>query len=299
MKNSDKIYDLCCITTFTNSDSVYNLLDSLKYNNNQLSIIFIFINQTESDIVIPNYHIDFCIIKTSRTSLSKARNNALQYLFKNNILYTHLMFPDDDSSFSPDFFLCYKELIKSNFNYLIDVYCIGSTNIFKPNKYKNHQKLTYINYDAAMSVNMIISQKNIHKTNYFDENLGVGSRFGGGEDVDFFIRVCKDNISEFEYVKDIYYYHPSPNSTYSNLSFKKILKRFIAYGDGTIYALCKNKMYLPAAYISIRGLGGFFISLITFNLKLSIAYLVSFTTRVLMIFKFFLIYDRLNNKYND
>jgi hypothetical protein len=299
LKSNNTVFDLCCITTFSKRDTVNELLDSLRFNNNLLSILFIIVNQTEQEISILQNQATFFIINTSKISLSKARNLALQFLFKNKLQYLHLMFPDDDSTFSSIFFYSYKKYIKNDYNYLIDVYSLGSTNLFKPNNYRNFQYLDYKNFDAAMSVNMVISKKMIGKTNYFDEMLGVGSKFGGGEDVDFYVRVCKDNDCKFIYIKDIFYFHPSPNMTYNNRSFRYLIKRFIAYGNGTIYALCKNNMYFSAIYISIRGLGGFFISLISLHFKLSLAYLVSFITRFVMIIKYIFKYNRQNNKCND
>ena len=38
-----------------------------------------------------------------------------------------------------------------------------------------------------MSVNMIITKKSINNIGYFDENLGGGSRGGGGEEVELLI----------------------------------------------------------------------------------------------------------------
>lgn len=48
------------------------------------------------------------------------------------------------------------------------------------------------NYQNAMSVNMIIQYDHFIEIGFFDERMGVGAKYGAGEDGDFFLESVND-----------------------------------------------------------------------------------------------------------
>ncbi len=61
-----------------------------------------------------------------------------------------------------------------------------------------------------MSVNMIISFKTFLLVGLLDERLGAGAKYGGGEDVDYFIRSCYHSNEGFLYKKKYIVIIPLP-----------------------------------------------------------------------------------------
>ena len=281
-----KNYDLVFISTFIDRDYIDNLINSTVINNQDLTILFIIINQTKNSLEFPTSSlIDFYQINTDRLSLSKARNIGINHLLKNNFSFGHIMFPDDDTTFSNTFFSKYKEYIKKGANYLIDVYCFGTEKLFKPTNFKNESVLYRENHSSAMSVNMIICFDTFKLVGLFDERLGIGAQYGSGEDGDYFIRSCDVTGKGFIYQKMMFNFHPSSINKFSQMSLSQTIKTYIAYGNGAIFVLCKHKMHQMALMICFYALGGAILSLLKFNFKLFVAYGTAFFSRLIMFFQ--------------
>lgn len=279
-------YNLVFITTFINHENIQNLINSTIENNKHLTLLFIIINQTQNKLEVPDsLLIDFYQINTDRLSLSKARNTGINHLLKQNIIFGHIMFPDDDTTFSDTFFYRYNECIRDDTNYLIDVHCFGSEKLFKSINFKNESLLKKENHSAAMSVNMIICYNTFKLVGLFDERIGIGTKFGSGEDGDYFIRSCDVTGNGFIYQKKLFNFHPASTDKFAQMSLSKTIKTYISYGDGAIFVLCKHKMYKMALVICIYALGGAVLSLFKFKFKLFLAYQVAFFTRLYMYFK--------------
>tara|TARA_R110002050_G_scaffold237905_1_gene374011 strand:+ start:22572 stop:23465 length:894 start_codon:yes stop_codon:yes gene_type:complete len=281
-----KSYNTVFISTFIDRKNIDHLIRTALDNNQTLSILFIIVNQTKSELILPSStHIDFLQINTERLSLSKARNIGINYLLKNEINFEHIMFPDDDTTFSNVFFDRYKDYINSDENYLIDVYCFRSSNLFKPVKYVEGEFLNRRNFEAAMSVNMIINYKTFVQVGIFDERLGVGAKYGAGEDADYYIRACDFSHHRFIYIKTLFNFHPSSSNKFSKMKLKQIINKYTTYGNGAIFMLCKHKMYFEAFKICFRAIGGVIVALCKLNFKLFIAYGFAFFSRLSMFVK--------------
>lgn len=279
-------YNIVFISTFIDIKNIDSLIDSVIKNNQELSICFIIINQTKSQLNLPSSSlIDFCQINTERLSLSKARNTGINYLMQQKIQFEHIMFPDDDTTFSDAFFDRFKDYISLDENYLIDVYCFGSTNLFKPLKYLECEFLNKYNFDAAMSVNMVINYKTFLKVGIFDERLGIGAKYGAGEDADYFIRASDSTAHGFIFTKVLFNFHPSSSNKFSKMKLQHIINKYINYGDGAIFMLCKHKMYFEAFKICFRAIGGALVAFYKLNFKLFLAYFIAFFSRLLMFVK--------------
>jgi hypothetical protein len=278
--NYNSKFDLVFLTTFIDFSHVYTLIESVNNLEKEGEFLFIFVNQTDDklDDAVCNFnHIE---ISSSRIGLSSARNLGIEFILNNNIIFNHIMFPDDDTVFEKDFIRKFAE-IDFNKNYIIDTFILNSVDFYKVINKENGEHLGVENYQVAMSVNMIISYSSFLMVKYFDKQLGAGGKFGAGEDLDYYFRVCY-LCGGFYYNNILFTRHPSPNSTYSNMSFNNLIKRFINYGNGTIFAFCKNRHYFNALICCIRAIFGGVYYLLKLDLRLSFAYLVAFFSRAIM-----------------
>lgn len=264
---------LVFITTFIDLNCIFNLLSSISDNNKKVHVLILVIAQNgevvNSNVYNTNFTTVVCICFNSILSLSIARNKGLEYITSNNILYEYLMFPDDDSSFDSEFFDNFLCLV--TMNTLIDVYRIGTKELFKETKYEQNAVLSVKNYDAAMSVNMVIDANTISKVGFFDIKMGVGSEYGAGEDVDFFIRCCNITRTGFKYEKRLWNYHPNGSDKYKYMTLFQMIKRYKNYGRGAIYLFNKHKLYHLSLKYCLLAFGGGFIALSKFDFKLAIA----------------------------
>lgn len=279
-----KKFDLVFLVTFQNLENIFNLIETIKLNS-KLNLLTILINQSGNSISIfnssPNYFIEIIVDKNS---LSFCRNVGIDHLLNNKIDFDHIMFPDDDTTFNNIFFDNFKSIVSLNHNYLIDVYTKGTSELYISNSFIDGSIVTKNQYHIAMSVNMIISKQYFDSVHYFDEKLGVGALYGSAEDTDYFLRIV--NLSgSFIYTKQLCNFHPSPKNKYKKLKFMSLISRFINYGNGILFALCKHKMFFAGFKVCIRAIGGSILSFLRLNFKLSIVYFISFFFRCALMFK--------------
>lgn len=285
-----KYYDLVFFSTCTNSQHIGNLYDSVAKNNVYIKVgLFIFfqngvkVNFSHSN----SEYLDLYELSSmSMHSLSNARNRCIEYYTAQGFKSEYVMFPDDDTTFDEEFFKSFSHVVSSNM--LIDVLCTGKKNPYMSFKNLQDGQLTSY-YKYAMSVNMIIRTNNVLEIGGFDELLGVGARFGAGEDGDFFIRVCK-KYGSFVYTDKLWNYHPSADSKNRQIPLLKLLKRYKSYGEGVIFLLVKHKMYLEAFKCVLSGFAGSIMALLLeFNVRLSLARLYAGFVRLKSLFQFLLI----------
>ncbi len=122
-------YHLVLIVTCINDYYIEHMLNSVLENNHSITVLIIFINQSEHNFEFENLNnskVEIRQLKKNTVSSSKARNAGIQYLLDNNIHFSHIMFPDDDSTFPDVFFNQYTQTIENDSNYLIDIYCLDS-----------------------------------------------------------------------------------------------------------------------------------------------------------------------------
>lgn len=289
-------YDLIFISTCTTLDYVHDLLSSIANNNNCLNVcvIILFQGGLKMDIINNTPNTTFVNLKCDEFySLSEARNRVIQYVRKQNIVASYVMFPDDDSTFGEDFFDNFNHEVHSNT--LISVYCTGTKNLYKKMPSLNYMEQTD-NYLNAMSVNMIIQYEHFMEIGFFDEKMGVGAKYGAGEDGDFFLRIC-EKFGPFSFNQHLCTFHPASNVKFASMSLKNLILRYKKYGEGVICLLCKHRKYRQAFGCIIMGmLGAFKALLIDLNGKLCIARMVGVYYRSKMfLFLFFLKFCDISN----
>jgi hypothetical protein len=157
-------------------------------NLKNLEIIFVDQSSVYEEIKSLVVFFNFKYLKINPSSLSSARNQAMHLV--TGVL---LGFPDDDCWFHSNFF---RELV----NYFEDNIetSLLICNIIDPtnNKYYGNKPLVKKNIDdydiyfLPSSVSMFININIVENFDiYFDEDLGIGAKWGAGEDVELSFRI--------------------------------------------------------------------------------------------------------------
>lgn len=272
-------YNFVMIVPFMKVQVVNDLINSLLESNKRYSILLVLVDMSlEKDEWIEST--DLLTIKkislNNKVSSSRSRNIGIEYVVKHDVQFDYLLFPDDDTTFDASFFDLYESVIHGNT--ILNVLCRDT-------------KKTYSNYriaDGALlkkkdvlfvgCVRFMLSKDTFYKVGYFDEQLGVGAKYGAGEDGDYFLRALA--CDEFHYTAKVYNFHPSPLLKYSKLKFKELVLRFDNYGRGVVYMLCKHKLYKEGCIVCLRAIAGGGLALITGRWRLACAYWFSFFTRL-------------------
>lgn len=195
-------------------EEVRRFLDSLSqqtYSNYELIII----DQNEDnrlEKIIENYSDKIKAVKYHRVNfkgLSKARNYGINYIAPDADV---IAFPDDDCIYPANLLEKVKNEFEENPN--IDIL----TGISIDDKTGDISSGRWLSKDAiitlrnvwltAISYTIFIRFKPFKRYVYFDENLGVGAKFGSGEETDLILRLLKINCKAY-FKRNIVVYHPN------------------------------------------------------------------------------------------
>lgn len=269
---------LAFLTTLTNTSHIHNLLASVALNNQTVDLIIVLLQQNSIRIDANPYQTDYTRIilldYPDQLSLSAARNRLIAYC-NSYLVAQYIMFPDDDSTYDESFFNQFT--VAPSGNKLINVRYADKNGYFHSLPI-SAKSLSSRDYRLAISVNMILTSTTIEQTGAFDERLGAGARYGAGEDNDYFIRALR--VAPFSLCPQLYNLHPSSATTFSQLTLRQLVRRFNNYGKGVVFMLCKNGLRMQALYTCLRALGGAIISLLRLRLRMTVAYFLSFFTRI-------------------
>lgn len=280
MISSMKTFDLVFVTTSSSVKLLESYFECILLNNN-LKLLVVLVCQKGIEVLAPcSINTSIHIIKSKKQmSLSLARNYALEWLEENKIKFPFIMFPDDDSTFDQSFFYNFKSVVNEESNFLIDVKNHSDAGFFIKHHFQNGEFLDLKYWNKSCSVNMIINSDTMTYLKRFDENLGVGAKYGAGEDCDIFIRSVKGGFS-FIFTNELYTMHPAATKIYCDLSLSMLIKRFNNYGRGVVYVLMKHDMNFEALKVCFRGFLGSLIFALKGKFKLSSAYFISFLGRI-------------------
>jgi len=272
----------------TNQDNlnIYNLIKSIDYNVKTNKHLLIIINQgTELILNFSNPYLTIKTIQETKISLSKARNIALKYLLENSISSEYIMFPDDDSSFDSVFFENFQAILGSKKNYITPIFATGSKELYFGEKTEENTIITAKDHQLIGSPNQIICYNRLKNTLSFNEDLGVGAKYGSCEDFDLFIRL---NIlgEKFVFTNQLYNYHPRKVAAYKDVQLQTIVKRFKNYSSGFAFVIFKYKLFNLIPEYLIRTIGACVIFALKFQLKLSMAYFLQFFIRIRLLINF-------------
>ena len=199
-------------------------------------------------------------------NLSAAKNIGLS-ISKSNFI----CFLDDDVLIKDSYFLNSLQLIIQKKCDLLfsKINQINTSIPLSKNMGSNDLEINFFNTNCCLSSSMWIYQKNSKKI-FFDENLGLGAKYGSGEETDFIYNYLKKDKRVY-YSSKALIYHPKEFSEFKNL--KEICDKFTSYGKGQGAILRKNydDQKIISCYL-------FSISLIK-SLIASIAYVFVFKNR--------------------
>lgn len=279
--------DILMISTFIDSRMIKILLDSLIINKS-VKLHLVLLAQRGLDIDISKYTSelnDISIVKSENGyGLSQARNICMDYIMKHNIVADYVMFPDDDCFFSSDFFSNFREETKDKLPYIIASYGTNTkTHIIKTNC-NDGDKLYRKSYNIVASINLLVPYFLFEQVGKFDEILGVGAKYGAGEDADYYFR-CFKYIDYFIYTDKLFNYHPLSVDKNKEMTLSQLMSRYIKYGNGVIYLFYKHKMIKDAFYLCFKALCGCLISLFKLDFRMSYVYFIVVFTRSYMLAK--------------
>lgn len=284
-----KNYDLILISTCCNHEYIYELIESVRKYNNRLSACLIVVNQTILPIKeVENTSFTEIVLLEhgQKVNTSIARNIGIDYVLNNGLKSYFVAFPDDDSSYDAIFFERLHSLIgeKAYHNLVTDVYCTGTTKLFRKITLNDGALLNKSNFNIVGAVNIVVNFETFEKVGYFDVRFGVNAKYGAGEDGDYFIRAVQ--LKPFYYSNKLYSLHPSGESKYKRFSFQQKRERLRGYGKGVIALLCKHKMYGHAFILVVRALGGVVKYLFKLQFLVAYAYFEAFFVRMFYLLKF-------------
>ena len=267
----------------TNKDlfGLETLINQIKNQSGKFEVNIIIIHQYEKVENLPKFLIDNKILykNLAEQNLSNAKNEGIK-LSKSKIM----TFIDDDVSISQDYFLSSWEFINKNSCDLM--FCrinkINSNLPLSRNMKDKNKKINYFNSSCCLSSSMWINKKD-NENLYFDKNIGLGAKFGSGDETDFI-------FSSLNLKKQIYYnskvsmYHPEEFIGLNNS--KEIYSKFFSYGmgQGAIYKKHYNRKKFLCIYLYflslIKSILGVFLYLFFFKLKNIIKYFALFYGKI-------------------
>ena len=216
------------IATLGRKKELLELIESIKnsdYETNNLEIIIV--DQNEKGFLDKELskfeNLNIKHIHSDIKGLSYNRNIGLSYASGDIIC-----FPDDENTLNE----VSNILLSSNIDF-----CMGQIydretkkDVIKKWSKKEFKVNRFNSYFINSSITMFIKKEYILN---FDENLGVGARFGSCEDADLIYKIL-ENKAKGIYTPKIELWHPEPN--YQEISLEKVKN----YASGFGYFVRKN-----------------------------------------------------------
>jgi hypothetical protein len=260
--------DLILITTFIDDEHIADLLRSVVASNRVLDVLLVVVNQLDLPLCVDRSNPRVRIVEICphrRLSLSEARNLALDWLEQSGESGQHVMFPDDDSTFDREFFDAWREVVRHGQSYVMLIYNRGTREPFRAFPLPEGRRMGRGDFRYALSVNLIIAAATLARTGRFDERLGVGAEYGGGEDYDFYLRVCRH--ASFVFTRRLHNFHPATRSQFADLPLHRLLERYRSYSRAYMYLILLHGLYLEIPRSVLRAFLASAWCLATFQVK--------------------------------
>lgn len=279
-------FDLIFITTHQNNQFLPNLIKSIDNHITDLKLLLVVISQ-ECDFKYETKKDFFKIafIDEKKMGLSKARNIGLNYIKEKNITAEYIMFPDDDSSFDKNFSTEFKKILGSEKSYITPIYNNNSKKLYFGKPYETGKIVGVQKYYLVGSPNQIIQYNKYKEFIHFNENLGVGAKYGSSEDLDLFIKLNLNGI-KYYYINEIFSYHPQKTDIFINKKLDDIINRFKTYSSGFAVIIFKYKLYSFIPSYLTRTFVAFVYYGLKLKFKLSYAYFIQLIFRIKLLFTF-------------
>lgn len=224
------------IGTLNRSNCIRYCLESLR-NQTYSEFEIIIVDQSEDDLtkkVLEDFR-DLTIVyeRVAFKGLSKARNEAIRQAKGD-----YLCLIDDDAYYCEDYLSNIGKHIKPNKKTIVSGYLWNATTKNDFVNYKkliDGKKLSYrqvIRYCPSPAISF--PKEIISVSGNFDEEFGVGAKYGAGEETDFIIRAMSHGYV-VRYYSDVKALHPHEKlaTTISSVDIKK--KCSYSFGFGAMY----------------------------------------------------------------
>lgn len=235
------------MATYGRKDDVFSFLKSIEsqiYDKSKIEIIIVDQNDIISlDSIINDFKksLNIIHIKSKIKGVSYNKNLGLK-VAKGDIIG----FPDDDCRYYPETLLEIESFLKKNKQ--IDV-VLGkiydkdiNRNIIR-NWSEKSFKVSFYNFYLNTSSITIFANKN---KLFFDDNLGVGTKFGSCEDIDYVAQLLK-NKKHIYYNPNIIVWHPEEKA--NSFDYKKINTYSMGFG-----AFCKKHKSISILILFFKSL---------------------------------------------
>lgn len=278
-----KDYNLILISTHQNSLHVLTLINSIHNNIKNIKVLLLIVSQEcEINYESQNPLLVITFIDEVKMGLSKARNIALKHLSQNTISAEYIMFPDDDSSFDQDFFINFSTILNSNKCFITPIYNEGTKDLYLGKLLKYNCFINENMHSLIGSPNQIILYEKFKEQIFFNEDLGVGSKYGSCEDYDLFIRLNRFGAKYF-FISTIYSFHPS-KLTKNIVPLNEIVKRYKSYSPGFVFIIKKYSKYRFMPSFLVRPLVGSIFKVLMFDFKMASVYCQVFFFRIKLLY---------------
>lgn len=270
------------IPTYGRINELAELLESLNCQTYKKFEVLV-IDQNDVlciDDIIESYDklLNITHIKSSRKGIAISKNIGIK-----NAKGVLITFTDDDCKY-------YPETLQDAFNYSQNN---EKTDLFFGRIYDSEQKVNVMRNWASFDIKL--SKLNFHnnfsaitcfskkKNLNFDENFGVGSKYGCGEEIDYIMQALnlKMNIM---YTPEISLWHPK-------LDVNVMTKEKVYYYAKGYGAVFRKNLNFPYGFLFISSLCyqivQMIISLLKFDLKTFIKRRIAFKGRIVGFFTFF------------
>lgn len=216
-------------TTDVLATALFSIFDTR--HNEQIEVVVVDQNRSEKirDLCLNFKGQNVKYFSSDTVGLSRGRN-----IGKNLATGDWLWFFDDDASLSKDWLtLLEKNFIEKNNEAIIFYGMVYDNNGKKYlRRAANSKLLTRWQFDGVCSIGMVFNKKALEKVGEFDENFGVGSMYGAGEESGMVLRAFLKRVPVL-FLKDLKAYHPR---------FARDVKKAGNYGFG-IGALYKKYLF--------------------------------------------------------
>ncbi len=199
-------------------------------------------NEIESEIKGNKEYASIQHVKSPGKGLSKGRNLGIS-----RSLGSWLLFFDDDAVLSEGTLQDIAPLLVQNQGerriFYGSIFTLETNRPYLKKSITMGNRVTLLNFDTVPSIAFFFNRCLFDEIGLFDENLGAGMKFGGGEESDIIIRALKKQF-RIDFTKDFKVYHPS-----SDISLTSLTKRE-SYGMG-FGALYRKHMFSSPYFFSI------------------------------------------------
>tara|TARA_B100000575_G_C23143738_1_gene666803 strand:- start:5924 stop:6787 length:864 start_codon:yes stop_codon:yes gene_type:complete len=276
---------LCTINKEDDFERSINSLFKNKVDDVSFEVIVVDQGNSESVSTLCKFY-GANYIATNTIGLSVARNIGLK---KCKGKYIALM--DDDAFIAKDYYKNLNLIIQNiefeDFDVISGRIMTIEDNSVALSRYQDSEKkdINFNNIDVILSSALVIKSKVFNTIGNFDENFGVGAKWGGSEETDLVARIIHKNYL-VKYIPSLVIYHP--RTDFDSMSLKDTFYKTYSYGLGRGAFLRKNKFFpkhLIPKYLILPFLASL-VSIILLRPKSSLRYISSFSGRLVGYLKF-------------